>query len=146
MPPIDGKPLNEREGMVRLEFRSVGQAERYYKILMKVIQDSSRGGEGDKMGRQRIRNAIYRGFGYSHFPQFERIFVPNESVKAWFHSREQLQDAFSRALVDAIEVARERGFESQTSTEELTTMAVKLALEANDRALQGLLNSVYGSQ
>jgi hypothetical protein len=111
MLPINGKSLNEREGMVRLEFRSVGQAERYYKILMKVIQDSSRGGEGDKMGRQRIRNAIYRGFGYSHFPQFERIFVPNESVKAWFHSREQLQDAFSRALVDAIEVARERGFD-----------------------------------
>jgi hypothetical protein len=131
---------------MRLEFRSVGQADRYYKILKKVVEDAGRGGEGNKMGRERIRNAIYRGFGYNHFPQFERILVPNKSVKAWFHSREQLEEAFSRALADAVEVARERGFEFHASTEELTRAAVNLALEVNERALQNLLNGMHGSQ
>jgi hypothetical protein len=132
--------------MGRLEFRNVGQAGRYYKILRAVVEDAGRGSEGDRMGRQRIRNAIYRGFGYNHFPEFERIFVPNRSVKAWLHSKEKLQDAFSRALAGAIEVAPERGFEFHTSIDELTRVAVDLALQANDRALQNLLNSMPGGQ
>jgi hypothetical protein len=55
-------------------------------------------------------SAIYHSFGYNHFPDFQRNFIPEVKIKSWFHSEEQLEYVFSRALKGATAVARERGF------------------------------------
>lgn len=92
------------------------------------------------MGRERIRNAVYRSFGFNHYPDFQRSFVPDTSIKMWFHSHEQLEEAFSKALTDAMEMAVERGFTFAYPTKKLVSIAVKLACEANDRALQVVID------
>jgi len=83
---------------MRLEFRSQGQADQYYKICKRILMEKSRGPEGVRIGIQRIRNAIYRGFGFNSFNEFLKVFVPNERIASWFHSKEQLNEALSRVL------------------------------------------------
>ena len=126
---------------MRLPFRSEGQAEVYWKICRRILEESCRGHEGAQLGRERIRNAVYRGFGYNHFPDFQRSFVPTDEIKVWFHSEEQLKSVFSHSIVGAIEVAHERGFECKAAVEGLVRRAVSAAVEANDASLRRIINS-----
>jgi hypothetical protein len=126
---------------VRLPFRSEGQAEVYWKICRRILEESCHGHEGAQLGRERIRNAVYRGFGYNHFSDFQRSFAPNNQIKVWFHSEEQLKSAFSHSINEAIEVARERGFECEASIEDLVKRAVSAAMETNDASLLRIINS-----
>lgn len=126
---------------MRLPFRSEGQAEVYWKICRRILEESCRGHEGAQLGRERIRNAVYRGFGYKHFADFQRNFVPTDEIKVWFHSEEQLRSVFSHSIAGAIEVARERGFECEASVEDLVRKAVGAAVKANDASLLRIINA-----
>lgn len=126
---------------MRLPFRSEGQAELYWKICRRILEETCCGHEGAQLGRERIRNAVYRSFGFNHFPDFQRSFVPTDEIKAWFHSEEQLKSVFSHSIVGAIEVARERGFECGASIEDLVRKAVSAAVEANDASLLRIINA-----
>ena len=124
---------------MRLKFRSQGQAEQYYKICRGILEENSRGPEDGRLGRELIRNAIYRGFGFRNFCGFQRDFAPNERIAEWFHTEEQLTQAFSLAFEGAIEVARQRRFEAGVAAPELVSLAIGRAVEINDRALQRLI-------
>jgi hypothetical protein len=128
------------EDDMRLQFRNQGQADQYWKICRKILKGASHGPEGATLRMQRTRNLVYRCFGYNHFPDFERNFVPDHKVIAWFHSEEVLANVFSRALNGAMELAAESGFEFTSPAEELVKLAVNAALEANDCALQTLIS------
>jgi hypothetical protein len=67
--------------------------------------------------------------------------VPTDEIKVWFHSEEQLKSVFSHSIVEAIEVARERGFECKASVEDLVRKAVGAAVEANDASLLRIINA-----
>jgi hypothetical protein len=126
---------------MRLEFRSQGQADQYYKICKRILMEKSRGPEGVRIGIQRIRNAIYRGFGFNSFNEFLKVFVPNERIASWFHSKEQLNEALSRGFEGAIAVVHERDFEVTAPAAELVMLAVNCAVDANERALQRVINT-----
>jgi hypothetical protein len=125
---------------MRLKFRNVGQANRYWKICRDILNESCEIPEGAWLGRERLRNAIYRAFGFNSFPDFQKNFVPDNRVKAWFHSEEELESVFSRGLADAIADGRERGVECPSSTELLVKKAVEAAFEANDSVLRRLIS------
>lgn len=127
---------------MRLQFRNAGQAACYCKIIRRVIDDAGEGREGARMGKQRSRNAIYRGFGYSNFAEFESTFVPNALVTAWFHSEELLTKALSQAVTACIAEANKDGFEFRDSSEYLTKMAVSMAIGSNEQSLQNLLDDM----
>lgn len=91
------------------------------------------------MGTQRIRNAIFKGFGFAHFPDFERNFVRNERIKAWFHPEEQLSATFSLSFGYASEVAQQYGFQLTQPIEHLVAVATDCALKLNEDALARLL-------
>jgi hypothetical protein len=91
------------------------------------------------MGTQRIRNAIFKGFGFAHFPDFERNFARNEQVKSWFHSEELLRTTFSLSFGYASDVAQQYGFQLTQPIEHLVAVATDCALKANEDALARLL-------
>ena len=124
---------------MRLQFRSQGQAEQYYKICRRILEEDCRGPEDGRLGLELIRNAIYRGFGFKHLCGFQRDFTPNERIAEWFHTEEQLTQAFSLAFEGAIEVAHQRGFDTRVAAPELVSLAVGRAVEINDSALQRLI-------
>jgi len=125
-----------KEVSMRLKFRSHGQAEQYYKICRGILEENSSGPEGSRLGLQLVRNAMYRGFGFNSFNEFQRNFTPNERIAEWFHTKEQLTQAFSLAFEGAIEVAHLRDFETRVAAPEMVSLAVDRAVEVNDRALQ----------
>lgn len=131
---------------MRVQFRNRGQADRYYKIFRKVLKEQSTGSDGARLGRDLIRNAIYRSFGYCHYPDFQRNFVPDEKVRSWFHSEEQLGGIFSRAIRGAMEIAHQRGIEFTCGPDELVKMVVAQVLDANEGALQSLIKSLASGQ
>jgi hypothetical protein len=124
---------------MRMYFRNLGQASAYYKICRNILEESSSGPDGARLGRWQIRNAIYRGFGFRNFNEFEKIFVPDQRAIAWCHSDEQLKEVFSRALGESIDIARARGFQFHESLEELVKLAIAQAQEGNLAALQAVI-------
>jgi hypothetical protein len=125
---------------MRLRFRCFGQTDQYFKICRRILRERSRGPEGGKLGLQQIRNAIYRGFGFNSFSECQKVFVPDERISSWFHSKGQLNEAFSVAFEGAIEVARVRGFEMTVATAELIRLAIDRASEVNERALRRIID------
>lgn len=121
---------------MRMKFRNESQAELYYKICYRLVKASTKRPEGAKIGREMIRNAIYRAFGYNNFSDFQRNPVLTYKILEWFHSEEQLTTVFTRAIAAAIELVRERALSFDSSTDQLVKMVVNSAMESNDRALQ----------
>jgi hypothetical protein len=124
---------------VRLQFSNAGQAKAYYRICRKVLNECSSGPAESRTGTQRIRNAIFKGFGFAHFPDFGRNFARNEQVKAWLHSEEQLRETFSLSFGYASDLAQQYGFQLTQPIEHLAAVATDCALKVNEGALTRLL-------
>lgn len=116
--------------LMRVPFKSQGQADRYLKTCEKLLSDflTPPAQEGARLPSQKLRNALCRGFGYGSYYELKRSLAVEATRPIGAFTRDDLIVELEKSFTSALPVGLEYGFTSSVATHTLVQRLARRAL------------------